>query len=208
MIISIGDKTRECMKTLKIDSYPFTEKELKDNYRQLVKIYHPDINNSLDNNDHIKVINSAYEHLKNLAINTTVSEDEIQAQVNKYETDTDIFKLWEPCKHCKGVGKIKLFNSSICFHCTSWDFLHSFNTYKHLCRSCKGTGKFKQRSGRVVDCYKCSGTGIFGMKKCTFCNNTGYLKQPEEFKICPICKGIGKIELKPFNPVIPKGAVL
>lgn len=52
------------------------------------------------------------------------------------------------------------------------------------------------------DCIRCNGTGneVYTVK----------IKKREQKKvrICPNCRGIGKIEVNVFNPVIPKGAVL
>lgn len=59
-------------------------------------------------------------------------------------------------------------------------------------------------------------------KTCTHCDGTGYPKTDcwlchgdkrsplrwEDFNRCHICKGKGKVELRPFNPVIEKGAIL
>jgi len=207
MHIYIGEKTREYMKILHIESYPFTESEIKDKYRMLVKIYHPDHNKNVDEN-YIKEINSAYDAIKNLAIANTSDEDR-QQQINKFEADQDIFKLWKTCDNCKGSGKIEVPDTLVCPHCQSWDKNHSFFRLRHKdCRACKGTGKFQQRNGKIVTCLRCNGTGWYGMQYCPYCKNTGFIKNETRFKNCSNCSGTGKIEVKPFNPVIRKGAVL
>lgn len=57
-------------------------------------------------------------------------------------------------------------------------------------------------------CDLCNGTGIINF--CPYCNNTGIIEVEIKYEkeICTKCKGTGKIEIKPFNPVIRKGAVM
>jgi len=223
MKISIGGKTEDAMKILSINSYPFSPEELSRNFRILAKFNHPDVTGNPNDNKKVRKIIEAYKHLKNLAILFT-SENEIKATQQRFEEDEDMFGLWDICPDCKGTGKIQRtdYFYKICPYCDPnpnpfrgifSDFLFGFSrssgkkTLK--CNACKGTGKFKQKSGRIVDCYKCKGTGIFKIVKCNFCGGSGQIPITKNTELtCEKCKGLGKIKLNPFNPAIRKGAIL
>jgi len=106
MRISIGDRTRDAMKVLDINSYPFSSEELSSKFRQLIKLHHPDKNKGLHNDKAITIIN-AYKHLKNLVISFLVKNDEIEATKKMFDEDEDIFSIWDTCPKCKGLCKIK-----------------------------------------------------------------------------------------------------
>lgn len=227
MKISIGDQTKDAMKVLGIDSYPFSSEELSSKFRQLIKLHHPDRNKGLHNDEAIKIIN-AYKHLKNLVINFLVENDEIEATKKMFDEDEDMFSIWDTCPECKGLGKIKRsFFTREFVSCPDCDPLPKrnkiFSFYEIFgltpsassgiktlkCKYCKGTGKFKQRNGRIVDCRACKGTGIWKKVTCRTCGGSGIISKVEEDTIiCPTCKGIGKVKINPFNPVIKKGSVL
>lgn len=202
------------MDILGIEQYPFTYETLRKNFKELIKKFHPDLNQN-DKEKYTKItvkLKEAYSYLQNLAISDKVTEDDIAKAEKEFESD-DIFKLWETCKSCSGAGKIKKeYNErGICNHCISYELRYSWLFgRKPDCKACKGTGKFKQRKGKIVDCYSCNGTGYFRLKKCTHCNNTGFIQSElrVEYKVCSICSGLGKIEVNPFNPVIRKAAVM
>lgn len=78
-----------------------------------------------------------------------------------------------------------------------------------LCRDCRGTGKFKQRKGRIVTCRNCQGRGVVRIKGCPECRGTGQRSSYKDVIVdCPKCGGLGEYELDLWNPVIPKGAIL
>jgi len=222
MRISIGGKTEDAMKILKIKSYPFSPEKLSKNFRILIKVNHPDVSNDPKTaNEKTRQIIESYKHLKNLAI-SFISGDEIKAAHQRFEEDKNMFSLWDICPDCKGAGKIvrirHLFDYEGCPNC---DPLPSRGLFRFLfeargsgrktlkCNACKGTGKFKQKSGRIVDCYKCNGSGVFRIVRCNVCGGTGQVPSTKRIEeACDKCKGLGKIELNLFNPVIKKGAIL
>ena len=204
MRITIGQNTEKNMQVLGIDQYPFDSMTLKKNYRDLLLINHPDKSNG--NKDKAKEVTikilKAYKELKNLAIDVEQKDLDI-------EVDEDMFSLKETCKDCKGQGKIFHTERKMPCPCsfTSRNFFLFLKTGSDTtCKDCHGTGKFKQaRSKRVVTCRRCKGKGRI---VCPLCHGIGYKSKPMGHITCSRCEGTGKIELKPFNPVIPKGGVL
>lgn len=93
------------------------------------------------------------------------------------------------------------------------------------CRSCNGTGEFKQASGRVVECHTCEGAKLFNTLQlphvrertgidtasnpwCTQCKGSGRMLiralRLVMYK-CRECNGCGEIEVR--NPVIVRGSI-
>lgn len=215
--ITIGNKTKESMKILEIESFPFTESDLKSNYRQLAKINHPDKLNG--STSLMKKINGAYSHIKNLVIKDDELELKKEDILKAERKNEDIFELFDTCKDCNGTGERVIYHPiSIdpCDRCTSrriffgWSERVSTGKIKVRCKSCRGSGKFKQqRSGKIVDCRDCSGNG-YKYITCPKCkgHKTIFTKSYTTKEVCYFCGGAGKVKINPFNPVIPKGAVL
>lgn len=211
MLITIGEKTRENMNVLGIKDYPFTETELKSCFRALIKEEHSDISSDKNSKEKSQKIISAYNELKNLAtIEKKINGDHV---VVKRDVE-DLFDFSQPCSSCQGMGyhiqhQHKHCSCDISRSWSPYSFMVSTHRtgYKTLkCFPCNGTGKFKLKSGREVECLKCKGEGKFRVK-CKFCKGMGYLL--EEIKVeCGTCEGTGRVELKVYNPVIPKGAIL
>jgi len=203
MLITIGENSKKYMKVLGIEQYPFTEAELKSRFRLLIKQFHSDINSDKKFKNHDRLIIEAYNHLKNLVIsNIDKSNNIIEAE------DSDIFTLWDQCPECKGTGKEETRyhrgGLTLCSKChgLGWQILY--------CKCCKGTGKYKQKSDKIVNCYRCKGTGVFKKIRCNKCLGIGLLKEKSSIEIikCWKCEGYGKIKYEPMNPVIKKGAIL
>jgi DnaJ-class molecular chaperone len=188
LTIKISDKTRNSLKILNLD-YPFTYEELKNNYRLLLLKNHPDHNGNKEKT--IKII-EAYNKVKNLAIN--INKENQEKIIG--EAEKDIFDFVENCNICNGTGN-KIIRQQNCLCINGYILIY--------CKACNATGKFKQKRGKIVNCFKCNGTGRF-KKTCNICNGIGYIKETETY--CFKCNGTGKIKLDPFNPVIPKGAIL
>jgi len=207
LLISIGGRTQKFMDVLGIKDYPFTESELKTAYRTAIKKAHPDKQGS---EEMAKVINGAYSELKNIALSD--QKERKEGSVVDIEKEHDIFDLSEPCESCNGTGVDSYVQSVECNRCDKaiMSFFSRYREasgYKKLkCYPCKGTGVFKLRNGKEVECRKCHGEGTF-IVKCKFCNGTGVIKRKVKVN-CGQCNGTGRIEVKPMNPVIPKGAVL
>lgn len=136
MRIIIGEDSKKAMKRLNIGSYPFTYRELRDNYINLIKQYHPDVaecSKEKAEKESREIIYS-YRLIENLAINIeNISED--KARVIKELDKDDMFTFWEKCETCFGTGKIRRFinrrngkRKEIVFD---------------TCWKCKGVGKVK-----------------------------------------------------------------
>lgn len=198
MIISIGEKTKDCMKIIGIEAYPFYEDELKSKFRLLIKKYHEDKGGNKQQSQNII---EAYNHLKNLA----QQRDEIENNTLKREDNNDLFT--EDCPRCKGTG-IRYMHEQIAENCI-WCYGSGKRTT--YCPKCKGTGKFTMKSGNIGICFKCNGTGQ-KQEECLLCDGTGkryyFTEKLKPNGHCPICKGTGKVAIERFNPVIRRGAIL
>jgi len=225
MRISIGEQTQDAMKVLGIENYPFSPEELSTKFRSLVKRHHPDTNkNDPAAKDTTQKLIIAYRHLKNLAVAMFVDEEQEREAERIFEKDEDIFNIWDTCPECGGSGTIRnewgFGMTKPCPDCDPMESNFFSGLYSYLerrssgfktlkCKYCKGTGKFKLRNGKIVDCQKCYGTGNWKRVKCRTCNGSGVVSEEvDEFITCPHCNGLGIIKVTPFNPVIRKGAVL
>lgn len=179
----------------------------------------------------------AYKHLKNLATSFMVGKDEKKAAEKRFYEDEDLFTLWDTCPICHGSGKSRATSTTPtkCNECDplpkssmiinmflGWGFgardpeLRSSGIKTLWCKNCnkdpitgEPTGEFTQRSGRTVTCYTCKGTKIFRKVRCRKCRGTGLLFiEISTSHDCSHCKGVGKVEINPWSPVIHKGAVL
>lgn len=204
MIISISDNTKKALTTLNLQ-WPFSNQDLKKNYRALLMEVHPDRNNGNGKERAIQII-KAYNILKNLAIDCLSSKPKEEKEGDIF---ADVYK--EKCDICKGTGhKIEMSSPKYCHNCSSMFFVGMLKKkyQSRKCYDCRGTGIFELKSGRKVECRKCEGTGHF-FPKCHICDNKRILQGGENIKIkCWNCKGKGYTKIDPFNPVIPRGAVL
>lgn len=203
MFFSIGENTREAMETLEIKEFPFSAKLLKKNFSILLNAYHPDKNNGKGDKEKTRKIIEAYNILRNLS-SENINIDEPKKKMKSDE----LFSLWEKCPECLGSGTVKRqrFNGYTKCNCDS-----PFTVYFRviMCRSCGGSGRFKQKRGKIVTCRDCHGSGKISIKGCSECQGTGQKPSYINATIdCPKCGGLGEYERKPWNPVIPKGAIL
>lgn len=203
----MNDEITKNMQILDIDVYPFTLESLKENFKALLHIYHPDKQNSetekkIANEKTIKII-TAYKFLLNYA--NTVNIEEINIEKKEW----GMFDFKKECNNCKGTGFFERFewvSFTICPKC------NNTKKIKLKCKYCVD-GKFMLRSGRAVDCKACKGTGIWKEVQCNFCNSFSFAffskqEQIKKKEKCLFCQGTGKVEHRPINPVIPKGAIL
>lgn len=213
MRISIGRNTEEAMALLGVKAYPFTSEELSFCFREKIKMYHSDTGGDTSCDKKAHEVITANKHLKNLAIDFEKSDCVVD------DTDEDLFTLKAECPSCKGSKKVfreEWVNLDKCPEC---------NDTKKVALKCKfcTEGKFKLVNGRIVDCKACKGTGIFKEVACRKCKEAPYrsaflnymfghqVRHGEYRQVahnCSVCEGKGKVTVKPFNPVIPKGAVL
>ena len=94
MKIDIGENTREAMKVLAIEDFPFSETTLKHNYKQLMFKYHPDRNNG-ETLEQAKSISEAYSGLKNLAMSEPTEEQCNIIKDQHGKEKEDMFMFWE-----------------------------------------------------------------------------------------------------------------
>jgi len=208
MKITIGGATEDRMSILGIQTYPFTSKELSTAFRTKLKEVHPDMNDGGDKkqNTETRRVIEAYKCLKNLAIDPEHSD---KTKTTIEEEDLDIFKLYETCPDCHGlkiytreVGGYSCPDCSPSFSLSLWSSRSRGYTFKK-CDRCNGTGRYQDKGV----CFKCNGIGITKVR-CQKCRGTGFLDPKVFIQKCGTCMGKGKVEINPWNPVIPKGAVL
>jgi len=205
MRITIGDRTEKYLAILEL-KYPFSEEQLKTAFRIKAKETHPDSNKEKDSEDFRKVKEAA-EYLLPLCVDLEHEKEEHVASLKRSEGD--IFKMTRKCTTCGGKG-FRIFPERSCEACSSGLFsimlgIRGVGKVRIRCPECRGSGIFTLRSGREVECRRCKGLGRVSIN-CRFCKGTGVIEARKE--TCSICFGTGEIEIKPFNPVIPKGAVL
>ena len=119
MRITLGDNSKQAMRILDIESYPFTSKILAENFKKMIKIHHPDKGGT---EQKAKEIISSYTHLKHVAIAVSI-DDKIKAEKD-IEKHKGMFDFVKPCPRCKGTGKSSWFDNM-------------------LCGTCEGTGKVR-----------------------------------------------------------------
>jgi len=199
----IGEKTKEYMRSLGISNFPFGSSELRDAYRRSVKRFHVDAG-SEPSEDKMKLVNEAFASLKNLAYSTE-REKNLRTLGHKPDDAFDLYQVVK-CPRCHGKRAQKR---------TTWD----------TCRTCGGDGKARARckapgcnggvytkpNGDKTNCRVCNGTSIYvsPTRKCPSCKGKGVVRVTEEVE-CGLCDGLGQVKkpYRPFNPAIPKGAIL
>ncbi len=215
MRVVIGKATEEAMGVLGLKQYPFTSKDLKNRFRSSAFLHHKDTGG---NDEKMRKVLESYKVLVHLSID--VEEEEVTPVE---EVEANMFDLFESkkCFDCGGTGKRTIYEDlsvQSCLKC------RGTGKTRLRCKFCKD-GKFTLRNGRIVDCRACGGIGVF-YPVCNSCGGDGYRrykdyasrgisfaearKNNSEEVICGSCKGKGTIrtKLSPFNPVIPKGAIL
>jgi len=136
---------------------------------------------------------------------------------NKKDNDINLsmFDFSESCPNCNGKGFTtyevtgKRTHGHECYKC------NDTGIFKVPCKHCNN-GRFITKSGKEVSCRVCKGTGLYALL-CNHKENEYHRLQhlmydcfESEIKksTCYKCLGTGKIEIKPINPVIRKGAIL
>jgi DnaJ-class molecular chaperone len=216
--VRISQGTEKAMRLLGLESYPFTERQLRDAYWAKSKEFHS------KDDEKMRKINLAKEKLENLATpegDKSIVKEEVNELLAEY-MEANPFAIMETCNSCLGTGERSIDDTNrplgkrVCPWCNG----EKFQFFTKPCYTCEGTGKFSKNRKDPVPCRVCRGTGIYkGIKidrtfktpmLCNMCYGVGYDCEGYEQKkvMCPDCKGMGKKELKLFNPVIPNGAIL
>jgi len=136
MQLKISSQTKAAMVILEIKEYPFTGKEVTDNFRRLIKLYHPDNNG---NKEKSRMIIDAYKKLQNLGI-------------ENFEKPLENGDFKVTCEFCNGTGfKYK--------RVKTWITCPVCNADGDWCRRCDKSGKIFTYIGKIeqVQCPKCRG---------------------------------------------------
>lgn len=174
----------------------FTAEQLKSAHRAAALRFHPDTGGDPER---FREVQSAFELLRDggyaSANGHPAADVEGRARSEFGRGDSRLPR----CDGCSGRG----------FHEVYED------TFREPCRRCSGRGivvrvpcKFCGGKG----CARCRDTGWFYLKRpgrCHGCGGVGWTRGKSgraELKACPTCGGTGR--RKPFNPVIPAGAIL
>jgi len=195
-----GNRTEEDMKLLEINEYPFSETELKINFRKIAFEKHPD--HGGDGKEFGRV-HEAYERLLRISILFHFKKEGKKVE----EEEIGLFELKEKCNVCGGLGHrtIRVPISEPCNECGG----SGRKTLK--CKYCEN-GLYKMKNSGIRRCRVCLGTGIWKTVICRRCFGDGKIQSPfvsnMVTKECEKCGGTGKIDLNLFNPVIEKGAIL
>ncbi len=197
---------------------------LKDLYRKMSKELHPDIAGGSE--EAFKDLLSDFTSLKEFCEAGSVifnPNDHKLANIVKTADGTPLSELGRglkstengyECEVCEHRGyrieKFYGFKRCECKECGG----SGVKAKEFPCPPCKGTGKFRQLNGRIVDCRVCKGTGKFKhpvfKTLCTFCWGNGIGTEKivaETYAVkCHKCEGRGWVKI--YNPVLPKGRLL
>lgn len=209
-------------------SLPLTSDELKSAFRRRAKELHTDTSGDQNSKDKFIAMKDAYDLLVKLEGMKFVYGDRAKEGKTVSLATTDGTPLYDlglglgplkngrDCERCqhKGYTEEQDFSSCFddyCWQCNGTGRSRTFRT-PGRCNPCGGTGKFTQhRSGRVVTCRVCMGSGgnQNQYQTCSACNGRGKKEeQPKKVRYvkCYECSGAGEIEL--FSPLFPKGRMI
>lgn len=216
----VATETARCVFGLEA---PFTVADLKKAYRRRSLEVHPDVaEDKAVAEEAFKELVAAYEFLSNLQGSPGLFCPEKDGPVNvSFAVTGDGTPLSElglglgpttngrDCEVCdhKGYTIHHGRHFVVCEACDEFGRMRE----EFPCHSCKQTGKFTLRSGRVVDCRFCLGTGkVKGnrYRVCSKCHGSKTLWVEDDkpyYSKCSHCDGTGEIKI--FNPVLLKGAL-
>lgn len=209
---------------------PFTIQDLKSAYRREALKYHPDRNNgNKEAEEKFKKACDAYEFLQPRVQKSNLSDIERIILDARKRVEEDKDNLYNKCNHCHGTGKGHTDKTIL----TTCDRCHGTGNVEIKCKFCR-KGKFRKKNGVEVDCIVCHGTGTWKVVNCKVCNPFHFGKTRNYFEekffrifnsffgeeigktykrikvpcLCHKCGGSGQTIFEPFNPLIPKGAIL
>jgi len=130
--------------------------EIKKAYRELAKIYHPDISAIKDAELRFKEVSLAYGVLSCPDRRNQFDAERLAGSLSESQGSTKIPIISKACKDCYTLGYVYL----NCNQCQSKGFWNEKKPYgktkvdsKIICTICRGNGKIKSI------CYGCLGTG-------------------------------------------------
>jgi DnaJ-class molecular chaperone len=77
-----------------------TQEEIKKAYRELAKIYHPDVNTNQDTNGKFKLINKAYQVLGNPKSRVDYDQSSAECPICYTHEVINTIELQYRCRHC------------------------------------------------------------------------------------------------------------
>lgn len=169
-----------------------TETEIKKQFRKLVRMYHPDINSSIEAEEMFKTINKAaevlldsekrknYDNLRNINFSTKNNEQK------KY-TFSDIFQDKKNNKKSEKDSSFQPVNGEDITINVSIDFFEAAT----------GTSRTVNITHSII-CPKCMGHKFANEKKCEYCNGLGEKEETKKItvKIPPQVKNKTKLRIK------------
>ncbi len=156
----------------------FTSNELKSAYRCRARETHPDTGGS---REEFITVQAAWEALKGQCCLSVKGQTCVSDGTPLAELGLGLGPTVNAvdCCTCKGVGYLSHTDSG--------------ERNAHPCVACF-LGRFRQRSGKTVDCRECHGKGYIPAAKVD--STTTHTR-------CWGCAGVGETQI--YNPVIPKG---
>jgi len=161
-------RTAEARKLLGVDAAA-TPEAIKKAFRHLAMLWHPDRNPAPEAGEFFARLNTACEHLLEIATSATVraSTRKTAARGEDRHQDTEL-DIEHIC--LGGQAEVALKTSVECTVCGGEGFIES--TSSQLCPHCQGSGRV--RIGReLFRCEDCDGRGYTRRARCPNCNGSG-----------------------------------
>ncbi len=193
-------------------------KQIRINYINLSKIWHPDIS-KLDNaKETFENIVEAYNILSKKQLKQSWDKYSIfgkdyteEVYMNNFEFSNQGFEF----NSFKSViDKTKDERIHIILLLDKFQKIVQIERFM-LCNNCDGTGhdysklaeclicKGDKKNKQGKDCFMCEGKGVIKSLECEMCNNTGAFNN----KICRLCNGKGNISLSDCNACKSEGRI-
>ena len=194
-------------------SIPYTEQSLKRAFRLKAKEHHPDVGG---NTVLFQECRAAYEYLLEHCSDEQIARIFYGTQTRDGKFLSELVlglgprENGVPCKSCEGRGYTTEYGMSysVCTLCDEYGHV----PLRTFCYACNRTGKYTTRSGDVVTCFRCQGTGVYThprtTRPCTECGGSKTVYSQGKamyYAMCYRCSGTGELPI--YNPVLRKGAL-
>lgn len=150
-----------------------TKIEIKNQFKKLVKMYHPDVNSSLEAEETFKRINKAAEILlddikrKNYDSLRTINKDSFKSYTNPRKSEYDFYDLF---RYGRKPKKTEKKHQEILKPIKGDDIV--VNVEIDYTEAILGTARSVNISRSII-CPKCNGHKFANGQKCTYCNGLG-----------------------------------